>query len=120
MVLDDKCRCLLMENGPLVDKPIVIQYAIYMYKHRLLLYDNFPHFNFLGSHEPPSDLVTKLHCIIITCKVNLYTFLTVQLCMCSMEKQDRKIHRVTMINCSTMLLAGLCFGVIILSNGWLW
>ena len=91
-----------------------------MYKHHLLLYDNFPHFNILESHEPPSDLVIKLHCIIIICKINLYTFLTIQLCMCSMERQERKIHQVTMINCSTMLLAGLCFWFIILSNGWLW
>lgn len=56
--------------------------------------------------------------MIIT--TNLYMLSTIQLCMCFMERQESKIHRVTMIKCSTMLLAGLFYSVIILSNCWLW
>lgn len=115
MILDDTCRWLLMGNSPLVDKPIVVQYTIYT-SPVVVLNDKRPTFQF--SREPPNDLDTKLHCMIIT--TNLYMLSTIQLCMCFMERQESKIHRVTMIKCSTMLLAGLFYSVIILSNCWLW
>ena len=73
-----------MDNDPLWTFRQVLKHTSLV----VVLNGKRPAFKF--STEPQNDLDTKLHCITIT--TNLHMFLKMQLCMCFMERQERKIH----------------------------